>query len=29
MDERIRKLDTKIRNNETELNALNTKIQKL
>ena len=29
MDEYIRKLNTKIRNKETELNALFTKIQKL
>ena len=29
MDDHIRKLDTKIRNKETELNALYTKIQKL
>ena len=29
MDDQIRKLDTKIRNKETELNALFTKIQKL
>ena len=29
MDDKIRKLDTKIRNKETELNALFTKIQKL
>ena len=29
MDDHIRKLDTKIRSNETELNALYTKIQKL
>ena len=29
MDDFIRKLKTKIRNNETELNALFTKIQKL
>ena len=29
MDDHIRKLDTKIRSKETELNALYTKIQKL
>ena len=29
MDDQIRKLGTKIRNKETELNALFTKIQKL
>ena len=29
MDNHIRKLDTKIRNKETELNALFTKIQRL
>ena len=29
MDDNIRKLDTKIRSKETELNALYTKIQKL
>ena len=29
MDDHIRKLDTTIRNKETELNALYTKIQKL
>ena len=29
MDDHIRKLDTKIQRNETELNALLTKIQKL
>ena len=29
IDDHIRKLDTKIRNKETELNALYTKIQKL
>ena len=29
MDDHIRKLDTKIQNKETELNALFTKIQKL
>ena len=29
MDNRVRKLDTKIRNKEAELNALYTKIQKL
>ena len=29
MDDHIRKLDTKIRGKETELNALYTKIQKL
>ena len=29
MDDQIRKLDTKIRNKETELNTLFTKIQKL
>ena len=29
MDDHIRKLDTKIRNKETDLNALYTKIQKL
>ena len=29
MDDHIRKLDTKIRNKETELNALYTNIQKL
>ena len=28
MDDRVRKLDTKIRSKETELNALYTKIQK-
>ena len=29
MDERIRKLNTRIRNKEAEINALYTKIQKL
>ena len=29
MDDHIRKLDTKIRSKEAELNALNTKIQNL